>query len=106
MHNSGLAPRDELERLLAEIWCDVLGVDTIGVLDDFYDVGGHSLLAMSLSSRVTSRLHVDFPVRAVAQWPTIASQAEAISRALIGRGGVSPKPAARPGSPEAPSSSL
>lgn len=102
MDEPGLAPRNDLERALADIWRDILGLDTVGVLDDFYDIGGHSLLAMSLSSQVTSRLHVEFLVRDVQQWPTIASQAEAITRALTGHDGAGSQPTAQTVSPEAP----
>lgn len=76
------ARRTELERALARIWCETLGLDSVDVHDDFYDVGGHSLLAMSLSSQIASELHVDFPAHEVEEWPTIAAQADAITRAI------------------------
>jgi hypothetical protein len=100
MDELGEAPRDDVERALADIWRHVLGVDTVGVFDDFYDIGGHSLLAMSLASQVTSRLHIDFPVNEVERRPTIASQAEAITRALSGDG-ASAAPTAQTHSPDA-----
>jgi acyl carrier protein len=84
MDENKVAPRTELETTLARIWCNTLGVDCVGVNDDFYDVGGHSLLAMSLSSQIASELHVDLPAEDVPQWPTIAAQADAITRAITG----------------------
>jgi hypothetical protein len=90
-----VVPRNELERVLACIWCEVLDLERVGVFDDFYEVGGHSLLAMGLSSQVMSQLHVEFRVRDVERWPTIASQAEAITSVLTGHDGIGGQPAAQ-----------
>ncbi|HEX9729027.1 MAG TPA: phosphopantetheine-binding protein, partial [Gemmatimonadales bacterium] len=45
-------PRTEMEKLVAGIWCDVLGIDSISVHDNFFDLGGHSLLSMRVIARV------------------------------------------------------
>jgi acyl carrier protein len=75
----------QLEQDLARIWQDVLGVPSIGVNDDFFDLGGHSLMALELASRVRKSLGVDsFPID-VAETPTVASMSEAIVAALHDR---------------------
>ena len=53
-----VAPRTEMERTLAEIWCDVLGVKQVGVHDNFFDVGGHSLLAVRVVTRLDKKTGV------------------------------------------------
>ncbi|WBB76878.1 amino acid adenylation domain-containing protein [Micromonospora sp. WMMD1128] len=47
-----VAPRDDTERALAVIWSEVLGVDTLGIDDDFFDLGGHSMLATQVVARI------------------------------------------------------
>ncbi len=52
-------PRDELERALAEIWCEVLKVDNVSVYDDFYELGGDSIMgAVIISSAMSKGLHI------------------------------------------------
>ena len=53
------APADEIEKALASIWCELLNVERIGRNDDFFEIGGHSLLAMAVISRVCQSLQVD-----------------------------------------------
>ncbi|WP_409493582.1 amino acid adenylation domain-containing protein [Amycolatopsis sp. cmx-11-12] len=57
-----VAPRDELEKRLADIWTEVLGVPRIGVHDSFFDLGGHSLLATKVLSRIRAMLRVELPL--------------------------------------------
>ena len=66
------APADELERRLVQIWEELLGVAPIGVHDDFFQLGGHSLAAMRVLSRVRRDFRVDVPVRTLFECPTIA----------------------------------
>ncbi|WP_268626173.1 non-ribosomal peptide synthetase [Paenibacillus alvei] len=76
-----VAPRNELETKLAEIWQEVLGLaKEIGVHDNFFDIGGHSLRATTLVSKVHKELSVDLPLRDVFRHSTIGSMAAAISR--------------------------
>jgi acyl carrier protein len=51
-----VAPRTSLETLIAEIWQDVLGVDRVGRYDNFFDLGGHSLLSMQVVARLEKKL--------------------------------------------------
>ncbi|WP_434784580.1 amino acid adenylation domain-containing protein [Paenibacillus polymyxa] len=75
-----VAPRTELEAKLVAIWQDVLGSVTIGVTDNFFDLGGHSLRATTLVSKVHKELSVDLPLRDVFRHSTIEAMAEAISQ--------------------------
>ncbi|WP_243391509.1 non-ribosomal peptide synthetase [Paenibacillus sp. GM1FR] len=76
-----VAPRNELEMKLAVIWQEVLGLTKeIGVYDNFFDIGGHSLRATSLAGKVFKELNVNLPLRDVFRHSTIAAMAEAIAR--------------------------
>ncbi|HET9228701.1 MAG TPA: amino acid adenylation domain-containing protein, partial [Thermoanaerobaculia bacterium] len=66
-----VAPRTELEARLAAIWSELLGVEKPGVLDDFFALGGHSIVAGQLVSRLRSDLGVDLPLRDVYEHPTL-----------------------------------
>ena len=78
---SYLAPRDEPERLLAAIWQQVLRREQVGVDDNFFDLGGHSLAAMHMAGRVAQAFGVDLPLRDVFEAPTLAALARAIGSA-------------------------
>ncbi|MEA2692845.1 MAG: hypothetical protein QOJ16_2232, partial [Acidobacteriota bacterium] len=73
-------PRTPIERALAEIWGEVLGIEVagIGVEDNFFELGGHSLLATQVVSRVRSTLTVDLPIRRLFETPSIAGLAARI----------------------------
>jgi len=66
-----VAPRDPVEAELARIWSEVLGTPVAGVTDDFFDVGGHSLLAARVFARIEQRLGVALPVATLLEAPTI-----------------------------------
>ncbi|WP_381556214.1 SDR family NAD(P)-dependent oxidoreductase [Streptomyces eurythermus] len=63
---------------LAQIWSEVLGVDRIGADDDFFDLGGNSLVAVQLLSLVRKRLSARIPMRALFEAPTVAAMADFI----------------------------
>jgi amino acid adenylation domain-containing protein len=76
-----VAPRTELERELAEVWRELLDVEVVGIEDDFFEMGGHSLLAAQLAARMRTRLGTDVSVRDVFEEPTIAGQARRLEAA-------------------------
>jgi amino acid adenylation domain-containing protein len=67
----GLAPRDDLERKLAEIWSRVLGAAHVGIDDDFFQLGGHSLKAVLLVSELHKAFDLKVPLARLFQIPTI-----------------------------------
>ena len=78
---SYVAARDTLERHLVELWEQLLGVTPVGVLDDFFTLGGSSLVAMRLAARLRSAYTKRFTVRSLFEHPTVSGQA-AYLRAL------------------------
>jgi acyl carrier protein len=95
-----VAPRNEIEKTIVEIWAEVLRREAarISVEDNFFDLGGHSLLATQVISRLRQRLKVEVAVKtmfdgpivstlakAVEQAPTIADETELIAIAAVSR---------------------
>ncbi len=74
-----VAPTTEIEVELAKIWSDVLGIEKIGIQDNFFDLGGHSLKATSFISKVYKELNVELPLGQVFKTPTIKALAEFIN---------------------------
>ncbi len=70
-----VAPRDETEQRLHLIWQEVLGRNSFGVEDNFFLLGGHSLLVIRMISRIARSFSVELPVRAVFESPTVAGLA-------------------------------
>jgi acyl transferase domain-containing protein len=64
---------DELEEVITSIWREVLGVDQIGREDDFFVLGGHSLMAIQLIAEIRRRTGAEVPVKAFFQGPTVAA---------------------------------
>jgi amino acid adenylation domain-containing protein len=94
------APRDAAERALARIWAELLGHDRIGIHDDFFDLGGHSLLGVRMFAAVERAFGRRLPLSTLFQSATIAKLAERLAQ---------PEPGAqsaivsvRPGGPRAP----
>ncbi|MFI6078146.1 amino acid adenylation domain-containing protein [Actinoplanes sp. NPDC051343] len=69
----GRTARSSREQRLCDLFAEVLGVPVVGIDDDFFALGGHSLLVMRLASRVRAVLGVEVPVRAVFDTPTVAA---------------------------------
>jgi amino acid adenylation domain-containing protein/non-ribosomal peptide synthase protein (TIGR01720 family) len=67
-----VAPRNETERVLADIWQELMGVERIGIYDNFFERGGHSLLAMRVISAIRKRLMVSVPVHMLFRFTSIS----------------------------------
>jgi acyl transferase domain-containing protein len=76
-----VAPRNEIEQIVADVWQEILGIDKIGVYDDFFDLRGHSLLATQVIGRLRDTLEIDVPLSALFDTPTVAGVAQAIADA-------------------------
>jgi amino acid adenylation domain-containing protein len=79
------APRTEVEREIARVFAHVLRVDAVGIDDDFFDLGGHSLSATQVISRVRDLFDVDLPVLRLFELPTVERLVPAVASALIER---------------------
>jgi amino acid adenylation domain-containing protein len=73
-------PRTELERALAEIWREVLGIERVGVHDNFFDLGGHSLLLARVLAPLRARFGAGIAMVDLFRFPTIGSLAEHLGR--------------------------
>jgi amino acid adenylation domain-containing protein len=76
-----VAPRNPVEELLAGIWAELLGVPRVGVGDGFFQLGGHSLMATRLVSRVRDAFGVEMPVRSVFEHTSLGAFAVELERA-------------------------
>src|SRR6185295_7507348 len=79
-----VAPRDVLELRLVQLWEEVLGIEGLGVRQGFFEVGGHSLLAVRLLARVEEELGVELPLSALFTGGTIEAMAGQIRQGTVG----------------------
>ena len=75
-------PRTPLEALLAEVWAQVLGLERVGIDDDFFALGGHSLAAVALASRLQTALSAPVTVNAVFTAPSVSAFAALVQEQL------------------------
>jgi thioesterase domain-containing protein len=73
-------PRGETEERLARIWADLLGLERVGRRDNFFDLGGRSLLAIRLLSKIRPSFKTDLPLSTVFHSPTIAALAQSLNK--------------------------
>jgi amino acid adenylation domain-containing protein/non-ribosomal peptide synthase protein (TIGR01720 family) len=79
------SPTTQTQELLAAIWTDVLGVENVGLHDNFFDLGGHSLVAMRLISRIRMMFQAEVSLDAVFDRPTVAELAIEVEQEIRGR---------------------
>src|SRR4030095_16104666 len=77
LQNHYVAPRSRAEKILAEIWAEILNLERVGVHDNFFDLGGHSILAVRLAAEVERRFLKNVPPAMPFQPRTIAHMAKA-----------------------------
>jgi thioesterase domain-containing protein/malonyl CoA-acyl carrier protein transacylase/acyl carrier protein len=82
--NAYVAPRDELEGNVASIWEELLGIATVGVHDNFFDLGGHSLVGLQLLARIQEALKVNMDPAILFDAPTVAKLSENIRSLRLG----------------------
>ena len=75
------APQTPTEKTLAKIWSEALNIEPIGVNDNFFDLGGQSLLAAQIISKTRTAFQIEIALRALFDNPTIATFAIAIEQA-------------------------
>lgn len=85
-------PHTETEKILAEIWSELLKVESIGINDSFFDLGGHSLLAIKSVSRIRDVFEIDLPIQTLFEYPTIAELANVLTEAKGSSESIQPIP--------------
>jgi acyl carrier protein len=70
-----------MEQLVAEIWCEILGITQVGAESNFFDLGGHSLLATRVMNRIRERCGVELPLRVLFEFPTVVTLAAKLDAA-------------------------
>jgi len=72
-----------VEQALAKIWCEVIGLPTVGRHDNFFDLGGHSVLVTQILARIRKTFCVELSLQSIFEAPTIAELAEVVEEALV-----------------------
>ncbi|MEQ1559088.1 MAG: amino acid adenylation domain-containing protein [Methyloglobulus sp.] len=78
-----VAPRDEAEQEIADIWQQILGVEQIGIYDDFFDLGGHSLSAVQVIAKIQESFDIKVPVKTIFESPTVAEFVDRLAEANV-----------------------
>ncbi len=78
-----LAPRTDAEQLVAQLWQEVLGVPQVGALDDFFELGGDSLLVTRVVARIRAGVGLDVPIRDAFELSTVAALAARVEELLV-----------------------
>ncbi|MEH2065253.1 MAG: amino acid adenylation domain-containing protein [Nostoc sp.] len=74
-----VAPRNQIEEVIAGIWQELLNVQKVGIYDNFFELGGHSLLATQVIYQMREALQIELPLRSLFDSPTVAGIAEHIA---------------------------
>ena len=82
-------PRNDTEKLVADIWCEALGVDSVGLAENFFDAGGHSLLMATVAQRIEAKTGAAIPLHQMFRYPTVAALAAHLDQRPADTGGLS-----------------
>ena len=77
-----VAPRNATEEAIAAIWCDLLGLEQVGALDGFFELGGNSLVMMQLNVRLRGEFGVSLPIRSLFEMATVSALSQAVESVL------------------------
>ncbi len=83
--NAYVAPENELEQEVADIWQELLGIRQVGTGDNFFDLGGHSLLATMVISRLRQSFGVELQLRDIFESPTVGGLSPVVAQRIIER---------------------
>ncbi|WP_335871248.1 amino acid adenylation domain-containing protein [Bacillus sp. 2205SS5-2] len=75
-----ISPKTEIEEKIGEVWKELLGVKHVGIHDNFFDIGGHSLLILQAKTKLAKLLRRDIPLVDFFQYPTISSLATQLTK--------------------------
>jgi amino acid adenylation domain-containing protein len=87
-----VAPRNEIEEMVAQVWRTVLELERVGVYDNFFDLGGHSLVATRVAARLRGHFNIDLPLRKLFELPTVAELAQYVDDLLHNQNGTKTPP--------------
>jgi acyl carrier protein len=77
-----VSPRNEVEETLAEIWSQVLDIQPVGIHDNFFNLGGHSIMATQIIARAHSKMGVELPLISIFESPTIAEMGKTVLKTM------------------------
>ncbi|GAA4727279.1 type I polyketide synthase [Phytohabitans rumicis] len=78
-------PETEVQRNLAYLGAQALGVDKVGIDDDFFELGGNSLVAVQLGARIRDRFRIELPIGTIFQQPTVRQLAQCVEQSLLAK---------------------
>ena len=78
-----VAPSTPAEKIVADVWAEVLRVERVGINDNFFEIGGHSLLATQVITRVQETFEVEMPLRSLFEHPTLAQFVIAVEAKVV-----------------------
>jgi phthiocerol/phenolphthiocerol synthesis type-I polyketide synthase E len=77
-----VAASNEIEQIVVKVWQDLLGIDRLGIHDNFFDLGGNSLIGLKVISRLKKELNLDIPLIALFKGPTVSALAKVIGTGI------------------------
>jgi acyl transferase domain-containing protein/thioesterase domain-containing protein/NAD(P)-dependent dehydrogenase (short-subunit alcohol dehydrogenase family)/acyl carrier protein len=82
MQSDYAAPRNEIEKKMVVIWQEVLGIETVGIYDDFFELGGESLIGVRLFTQIRKAFGINLPLDSLFTTPSVAQVSEIIAEEI------------------------